>query len=452
MVDMSDVLIVGAGTAGIYFGSLMAKKSHSVTIIERDPREKIGERLEIFHIDSIRFEQFGIHPPNEGTRELISIWEEGKAHSPDGTMSKTIKYGFHVMRFPEFIQRMITLAELDGVKFIFKCKFIDVLFENGKMTGVIAEKGGKKIKLRARIIIDASGTSAVVRTNLPPEHGVETFKLGQDDVLYVVLRYIRWKNVNDPHPTGLNLWPLQKVFCNPSHDPNGAILGIGQPKSFDTSEIVLKEFLESSNFPPFEVDKIERGITPYRRPPYSLVGDSFICIGDSACITKPFSGEGVTASWTLCKIAAEVANEALKNDGYITRDLLWEINVQYFRDQGAKFAENFAQLPGAANITANEMNYLFRKDIIFGEKELVELNRDFEMKLSKGKTLKIFGNMLWGLLSRNFSRKNLFGLIGSLGIAGKIRKHYEKFPEDITQFDTWVKKASKLWRKVGLTP
>ena len=451
MVDEYDVIIVGAGTAGVYFGWQMAKKSHSVLIIEKDSRENIGNRLEIFHIDSIRFEQFNILPPNQGTPELIAIHEEGQAHSPDGTISKTLKYSFHVMRLPEFIQRLITLTELDRVDFEYNCTFKDFIFDNDKIVGVIAEKAGKKIKYKARIVIDASGTSSAVRTKLPTEYGVEKFKLDPDDVLYVILRYIKWINPKEPHPTGLNLWPLHKVFCNPSYDENRAILGIGQSISYENSEKILKEFLETTKFPPFDIEKIERGITPYRRPPYSLVGDAFICMGDCACITKPFSGEGVTASWTLCKIAAEVADEALKNEGSVTRDLLWDINVQYFRDQGAKFAENFAQLPGAANTTAKEMNYLFQKDIIFSEQDLLEVNRDFEIKMNFAKTLKVVGKMLWGLLCRKFSRKNLFGLIGALGTAGKIRKHYENFPKDVNDFDSWVKKAEKLWKKAGFS-
>ena len=175
MVDEYDVVIIGAGTAGVYFGWLMAKKSHSVLIIEKDAREDIGKRLEIFHIDSIRFEQFNIRPPNVGTPELIAVHEEGQAHSPDGTISKTLKYPFHVMRLPEFIQRLITLTELDRVDFAYNSTFKDFYFnKEGKIIGVIAEKNRKKIKYKARIVVDASGTNSVVRTKLPPEHGVET--------------------------------------------------------------------------------------------------------------------------------------------------------------------------------------------------------------------------------------------------------------------------------------
>jgi flavin-dependent dehydrogenase len=48
--------------------------------------------------------------------------------------------------------------------------------------------------------------------------------------------------------------------------------------------------------PAAKLDKIEKGFTPYHRAPYSLVTDGFICMGDAACMTKPYSGEGITAS------------------------------------------------------------------------------------------------------------------------------------------------------------
>ena len=143
-----------------------------------------------------------------------------------------------------------------------------------------------------------------------------------------------------------------------------------------------------------------------------------------------------------------MVDAALQTENYLSTDLLWAINTRYFRNQGAKFAELLAQLPGAAETTAKEMNYLFQKGIIFNDEDLLSVNRDFEVKLSRGKTLKIVFKMLWGLLTRQFSRTHLFGLLNSLSIAGKIRKHYEAFPTHAQQFHSWVEEADELWRKV----
>ena len=53
-------------------------------------------------------------------------------------------------------------------------------------------------------------------------------------------------------------------------------------------------------------------------------------MGDAAFQTKPFSGEGVTSSFTACQIAAEVAAQALGR-GDVSRESLWDYNVRYFR-------------------------------------------------------------------------------------------------------------------------
>ena len=95
------------------------------------------------------------------------------------------------------------------------------------------------------------------------------------------------------------------------------------------------------------------GRTPYRRPPFSLVADSFMVVGDAAFMTKPFSGEGVTSGFTACQIAAETADAALRK-GCLSREQLWPLNVRYFRDQGAKFAGLMAQLVVAAELPRGE--------------------------------------------------------------------------------------------------
>jgi flavin-dependent dehydrogenase len=64
---------------------------------------------------------------------------------------------------------MYNIVESDGGKFLFECKFLELIFENNKIVGILTEKNGEKIDLRSRIVIDASGTSGVIRTSLPAE-------------------------------------------------------------------------------------------------------------------------------------------------------------------------------------------------------------------------------------------------------------------------------------------
>jgi hypothetical protein len=128
-------------------------------------------------------------------------------------------------------------------------------------------------------------------------------------------------------------------------------------------------------------------------------------------------------------------------------DSLWPINVQYFRDQGAKFAGILATVPSAANVSKRENSYLFKKNIVFSEEDLTGMNRDFEMHLTTRKILRIVGVIFMGLLTREYSFASLKALLRSVRISGRIRSHYESFPERRSDFAPWVETARDLWRQ-----
>jgi FADH2-dependent halogenase/halogenation protein CepH len=444
-----DILIIGAGTAGSYFGWQMAKKGHSVVIAERNERQSVGKRLDVFHIDSVKFAEFGVPPPDQESPEFCVILEQGISYSPEGEYPKAVRYPFHVMRLPLFLQRLFTLAESEGVRLEFSTEFSRLLYRDGKISGAVVKREGEEQTVRARLVVDASGINAVVRTTLPPAYGVENFETAPDEKFYVVLRYISWLDPQRPRTVDSEGWTFYKAWVAPSYHERGAIIGIGATGSYDHTEEVFREFAAVITLPPHQVDKIERGVTPYRRPPYSVVGEGFLCLGDSACLTKPFSGEGVTSGWTLCKIAADIVDQALREEDYLGSDSLWPINVRYFRDQGAKFAGILATVPSAANVTKRENSYLFKKDVVFSEDDLTEMNRDFELHLTTRKILRIVRVIVLGLLSGSYSFASLKALLRSVRMSGKLRGHYEKFPADRCDFTSWADTAEDLWRQAN---
>jgi digeranylgeranylglycerophospholipid reductase len=450
VVEKADILIVGAGTAGSYMGWLLAKKGLSVIIIERDKREEVGNRLDVIHFESDRVEKAGIPPFQVGKPDCIEIREHSTVVTPDFKTIINIRALQTIVRLTPFLNRMYELLELEGAELWFSCEFKKLIFENNQISGVIAEKDEKSIEFRAKLIIDASGKKAVIRTSLPETYGVETFELGPNDVMYVLLQYIKWKNPNEPHPTpdtGYQWWLL---WFGPSYDPNGAILGVGQPGSFENARLAREDFLNRIDLPPYEVVKKERGSTPYRRPPYSLIADKLLYIGDAAAITYPFSGHGVTATWVLCMIISEVVSNALNAGKDLSRDVLWEINTKYFRDQGAKFASLFNQLSGVLNFNEKEWNYFLKKGLIYqtGEGEdIPEPNKEYEEEMTFGEMMKFILKILGGLIRRQLSFKHMKRLLQANGLAGKIKKHYEKYPDEPKNFENWVKEAEILWGK-----
>lgn len=451
MVENYDIIIVGAGTAGSYLAWILAKKGLSVVVIEKDEREKVGSRLDVIHFESDRIVKAHIPPFRVGDPDCIEMRDVSYIVPPDFSTEIKVRALQTIVRLTPFLNRMYKVLEFDGVKLEFSCSFKESIFKDNKIVGILAEKSGTTIEYYGKMVIDASGKDAVIRTSLPEDYGIETFKLGPNDVMYVLLQYIKWINPNKPHPktdTGYNWWLL---WFGPSYDKDGAILGVGQPGSYENAQKAREDFLKRIDLPPYEITKEEWGLTPYRRPPYSLVSDGFLCIGDAAAITYPFSGHGVTATWMLCMIAAEVIGEATKRDGYLTRERLWDINVRYFRDQGAKFAMLFTQLSGILDFNEKEWNYFLKKGLIYktgyDNDEIPEPNKEYEEEMSLGEMLKFLGKLLGGLIKRKLSLKHMMGLLNANGLAGKIRKHYENYPENIADFDLWFKKADDLWKQ-----
>lgn len=201
---------------------------------------------------------------------------------------------------------------------------------------------------------------------------------------------------------------------------DGRIGGAKVEQGGEVSEIKTRLVVDTSG-----IGAVVRTSLPkYRRPPYSVVGDAFICLGDNACLTNPFSGKGITSGWTLCKIAVHVVDEALRSGEYVTARVLRKASVRYFRDQGAGFAGIPATVPSAANATREENSYLFLKDEIFSQEDLIEMNRDFEVRVSQGKILKILSALVIGMFTGNYSPASFKALLRSVLVSGKIRSHW----------------------------
>jgi len=436
-----DIVVVGAGPAGLYFSWKMAEKGFSVVVIEK--RKDIGHHIDGFHFDSNKFEKFGIPEPDKNSQEFVTLKLHGNNRSPFGNYPKDVKYPYHVLRLPFYLKRLAGYAENAGVKIILDADYSGLIIEEGKVIGIHAESADTMLEIHGKLTVDASGINAVVRRSLPDTYGMEKFPVAEDELFYVILKYIKWATEETLEDEG---WTFYKTWIAPS--PEGdAILGIGQPLSYENGEYVMEKFLEIIKLPPYEILKEERGSTPYRRPPFSLVADNYLSLGDSACLTKPFSGEGITSGYTAAKIAIDVVERALKS-GDLSRETLWEINVRYFRDQGAKFAGLLAQIPAAANVTMKENEYLFKKDVIFSATDFTSMHENFELKLPTSKIIRIAAVLIWGVMTGRYSIKNLKSLLGGMSISGKIREHYEKYPENPEIFEEWKNKANELWSQL----
>lgn len=439
--NLYDVLVIGAATSGAWFARRMAEKGYKVKVIEKLSREKLGRRLDIFHVAKREFERFGLPVVGEGDAEYAFSFDETLTSSPYNRHPKVTRDTIVGMHMAEYILLMNKYAIEAGAEIEYEAPFKEFIMEEGVIKGV---KYAEDKEVFARVVVDCSGVESQPRRALPEGYGVETFEVTPEDKFYVILRYVKFLN----EKPALNGWPFYKTWIAPCADPEGAIIGIGACHSYEYAEKIYAQFEQDIEIPPYELTRIERGTTPYTRPPYSFVGNNFIVSGDAACLTKPNNGEGVTSSMVQMEIATEVLDKALKaND--TSKEALWEINVEYNKKQGADFASTRAILTKAVNATRDEFELFFEKDIIFNEKFLNGVAEGPEIKMSFSDIFAIVKGVLGGLISKRLSFKTIKYLIEGITLGGKLKAHYLAFPKTPATYNEWSVEASDLWNQVG---
>lgn len=442
MKDVYDIVVIGSCTAGVYYAKKMADKGFKVLVAERLPEENVGKRLDIIHLDRDEIISYEAPLPQEGDSDYYHSFEYSASRSALGNFEKHHEHTVMVLDLAGYIARMVKWAKESGVEFAFESEFTDFLFDkDGKICGVRLNTSQGETQTACRLVADCSGITSEVRRKLPDGCTVENFVTDDKSKFYVTCRYIHFKD-KSVHIDHTISWPYYKVWIAPQQNAEGALLGVGANLSFDYGEKALEDFLNTVKLPEFEVDYIQRGVTPYRRPPYSFVADGYICMGDSACITKPSNGEGIVANWYLAKIAVDVTSGALKNGNCPTASDMWQVNIDYQTTQGAKFAELLAQLTGAVDCSKEENDYEFKKNLLFKD----QLRNAPPAGNGAGELVK---GLLGGVLMGKIKLVTVKKLLHYAMIAGNIKKHYRNYPKSLDNYREWCKTADELWEKAG---
>ena len=442
-----DVVIIGAASSGAFFAKRMAEKGYKVKIIEKDTKAKVGSKYDIFHMAASEFEKYDLPRPVEGDKEWGFEFETAYSASPTGKYPKKFIDPIVGLHMHEYTVLMDEWAKSFGAEIEYGAEFTDFLYEDGKISGVKYKTSKAEKELSARVVVDASGMNAVARTKLSNDSVIDNRPLEGNDMFYVILRYIKFRNENQFLTGSLN-WPFYKSWLAPQPDRNGGILGIGACISYEKGEENFKFVDKNIPLPPYDIIKVEKGRTPYTRPPFSFVDDNIIVTGDAACLTKPNNGEGVTSSMVQIEIAVRVLDEALQKDD-TSKEALWKINRLYNEAQGADFASTRAILTKAVNATEKEFEYFFKHDIIFSEKFLDNAKTGPEIKITLNDILQIGVSGVAGLATGQISLKSLSLLLEGVTLGDKLKKHYLAFPETPKGYDEWVKEADAIWKQVG---
>ena len=178
VADFYDVVVIGGGPAGSTVSALLAEAGHSVLVLERStiPRFHVGESLipetywplkRLGLIDKLKESSF----PKKFSVQFVSDgWKESAPFYFDAENPHESSQTWQVER-ADFDRMLLDNAVEKGATVRMLAQVLEVLFDGETATGVKVKltNGAGEIQtreIRAKVVIDASGTSAFLSSRL----------------------------------------------------------------------------------------------------------------------------------------------------------------------------------------------------------------------------------------------------------------------------------------------
>ena len=308
-----DVIIVGAGPAGVASALKCTKKGYNTLLLEKEPpgRHKPCGGITPTLFANLLEDEFGLRLPPDvmcspKTLGLFYVPPSGRANGGDLRNYKL----FNLDR-DRLDQWLCQTAEGSGVKVLYGAQFLE--FHRSGMIKVMV-KGKKSItELKSRYLIGADGVLSKVRRQLYPNLEWKMLKIIQeywqakgdfDEYFYVFLK-------GDITPSYAYLIPKNGLF----------VIGTGAPMRYSVSIHrclgAFKEWLgQEFSFRPLSLERKEIGIIPYHSP---LKGKgNVILVGDAAGFCNSFSGEGIRLALESGIAASEAITQAEQSGGRLS--------------------------------------------------------------------------------------------------------------------------------------
>lgn len=184
-----DVIIVGAGLAGLSAGYALAKSGAEVLILERGDypgaKNVTGGRIYLNPVRSFFPENFWDKAPLERpvSAEIITMLAEGGAASMRYRTQEFAQppYPSYTIQRSRFDRWFGTQAANAGAMLVNKSRVDDLIRENGKIVGVIA--GGEE--LGAKVVLACDGALSLIaeKAGLRPSGKAKDFAVGFKEVI-----------------------------------------------------------------------------------------------------------------------------------------------------------------------------------------------------------------------------------------------------------------------------
>ncbi len=389
-----DVVIAGGGMSGLITAASIghhSKGKAKVLVIDRnqetEPGKKThngwtcGDATSKRSLDYLA-EHVGIR---YGAPELEHPVKGVYVYSPDRKTKVLFEGEGFLFNRKVAPRRQVEDARKLGAEFMFEATAERLLSEDGYVTGVSGRRSdGTAFKVTAKLVIDATGASSVLRRFLPVPSMIEK-EIDGDDVVGTGRYIIEFEPARDsreyfdPDYCIIHLdqfiAPAGYAWVFPK-GKNKANIGLGISKSGlerrnrrfglnDNLQSLIDKYVADNPViknPVQPQSDSDSGNTkgnwqvPVRRHNDCMVANGFAVVGDAAWMPRPIDAGGISPSIYGGTILGRVAAEAIEA-GDTSEGSLWKYNTDYMNTHGYPMASFEVLRRYLQTVTNEQINY-----------------------------------------------------------------------------------------------
>jgi len=437
------ILVAGAGHGGLAAAGILAQNGCDVTVLERAPEENLGhDWTDIFNMRC--FPAAGLPMPEQGTYHSVPHFT---FHNPTHTVSVTAVVPENRsemgMERRDLLWHLIKFARESGASLAFETNVEAPLIDGDRVVGLfIKDKQGRREQrschdrreFTADLVIDASGMHSPVRRKLPEAWGL-TGDFRRDQY-FTVYRAFYSRTQAPPlydDPFNVYFYPLD---CR-------AVAWVAREEGYvdllcgtfgDTTRQFAEEVRQSllERHPEFGGEVLRGGQVvklPVRRPVSRMVANGYAAIGDSAGMTVPIIGSGITNAIRAGRMLADTVLAARD----VSAAQLWPYQVEYMRNIGAVHASLDPLKTLMLTTQSKAVDFMFERRI---------LDAADMAKARTGQQISFTPPQMAQRAVRGASQlSTLLKMAGKLSASQKLRRHALRIPAryDKDAVGAWAK-------------
>lgn len=344
-----DVIVVGGRVGGSTASLFASKNGLDVLMIEKN--QEIGTPVQCAEAtSSSTFKTLEMEP---SSKYVCTEIKGADVYAPDGThghLEGGYAEGF-ILERKLFDKQLAIESAKAGTDIMVKTTVKNLIRDNGKICGVVAEHMGRAIKIKADLVIAADG----IESKVAKMAGLKTQQTPKS--LCSCAQYEMVGVECDPNYLqfyfGEKIAPGGYVWIFPKGD-GIANVGVGVRSDTETAYSFLKRFTSTMDATPVELNM---GGVPVYGPVKRTYTNGLMVVGDAAGQVEPFTGGGIHVTAHCARIAGEVAAEAIEKENtsgnFLKKyETLWQKKVGKDLKQSLKYRKIIDQL------TDEEMNIL----------------------------------------------------------------------------------------------